>query len=106
MHGLESRFLVSVFGLLLCGSVSAQVTQRVSVAADGSQGDGDSGAEYSWGSFVSVSGDGRYVAFDSVATNLVPGDTNDCDDVFVRDRITGELTTAVVVTCDRSCEIA
>ena len=40
----------------------------------------------------SVSADGRYVAFHSYATNLVPGDTNDAYDVFVRDRRTGTTT--------------
>ena len=34
-------------------------------------------------------GDGRFVAFESDATNLVPGDTNGVSDVFVRDRKTG-----------------
>src|SRR5207253_8937535 len=33
-----------------------------------------------------VSADGRFVAFDSAASNLVPGDTNGTFDVFVRDR--------------------
>jgi Tol biopolymer transport system component len=33
--------------------------------------------------------DGRFVAFESEATNLVPGDENDLSDVFVRDRTTG-----------------
>jgi Tol biopolymer transport system component len=37
----------------------------------------------------SISTDGRYVAFDSDATNLVPGDTNAQNDVFVRDRVSG-----------------
>ena len=36
-----------------------------------------------------ISADGRFVAFGSDATNLVPGDTNGSDDVFVRDRQTG-----------------
>jgi Tol biopolymer transport system component len=36
----------------------------------------------------SVSGNGRYVVFDSSAPNLVRGDTNDTDDVFLRDRWT------------------
>ena len=35
------------------------------------------------------SADGRFVAFFSDASNLVPGDTNDARDVFVRDRQTG-----------------
>ena len=34
---------------------------------------------------ATVSADGRYVAFDSSATDLVPGDTNRAQDVFVRD---------------------
>ena len=36
-----------------------------------------------------ISADGRFVAFNSDATNLVPGDTNGARDVFVRDRQTG-----------------
>jgi hypothetical protein len=36
-----------------------------------------------------ISGDGRYVVFKSNATNLVAGDTNGLNDVFVRDRQTG-----------------
>ena len=39
------------------------------------------------GSFVSsISGTGRFVAFSSDATNLVPDDTNEVLDVFVHDR--------------------
>ena len=44
--------------------------ERVSVASDGTQGNGHSS------SVGSISADGRYVAFDSNASNLVPGDTN------------------------------
>ena len=44
-----------------------------------------------------VSGNGRYVAFTSAATNLVPGDTNGSWDVFVKDRQTG-ATVRVSVT--------
>ena len=36
-----------------------------------------------------LSDDGRYVSFRSVASNLVPGDTNQRLDAFVRDRLTG-----------------
>ena len=50
---------------------------------------GDKGASSNGFSNVgSVSRDGRYVAFQSDATNLVPGDTNGAGDVFVRDRLT------------------
>jgi Tol biopolymer transport system component len=37
----------------------------------------------------SISADGRFIAFDSPATNLVLGDTNDTSDVFLHDRLTG-----------------
>jgi Tol biopolymer transport system component len=36
-----------------------------------------------------MSDDGRYVAFNSGADNLVEGDTNKVQDVFVHDRLTG-----------------
>ncbi|MCA9140606.1 MAG: S8 family serine peptidase, partial [Planctomycetales bacterium] len=42
---------------------------------------------YSWS--PSISADGRYVAFKSDASNLVPNDTNDTNDIFVYDRTTG-----------------
>ena len=57
----------------------AGTTERVSVAADGSEANGAS-------DWLSISADGRYVAFSSVASNLVVGDTNAREDVFVRDR--------------------
>lgn len=59
-------------------------TERISVAADGTQGDAESGD-------AAVSADGRYAAFTSNATALVPGDTNDRQDVFVRDLKSGGL---------------
>jgi hypothetical protein len=45
--------------------------------------------------------DGRYVAFESTATDLVPGDTNNLQDIFVRDRVTG-TTQRVSVKSDGS----
>jgi murein DD-endopeptidase MepM/ murein hydrolase activator NlpD len=68
------------------------VTTRVSVSSDGTQGD-----SASW--YSSISADGRYVAFASDATNLVPGDTNSVGDVFVHDRQTGQ-TSRVSVSSD------
>jgi Tol biopolymer transport system component len=68
------------------------VTERVSVASDGTQGDS--------GSFSpSISADGRYVAFESLASNLVAGDSNAASDVFVHDRTTG-VTERVSVASD------
>jgi Tol biopolymer transport system component len=58
-------------------------TTRISVGAGGTQADLGS-------SFPSLSADGRYVGFDSDATNLIADDTNNRMDVFVHDRTTGE----------------
>jgi Tol biopolymer transport system component len=59
--------------------------ERISVATDGTQANGDS-------DLAALSADGRYVAFASMATNLVAGDTNGVQDVFVHDRQTGQTT--------------
>src|SRR5262249_35179982 len=57
-------------------------TERVSVDSNGTEANG--------GSFASaISGDGRFVAFESDATNLVADDTNGSQDIFVHDRQTG-----------------
>ncbi|MFO7538975.1 MAG: calcium-binding protein [Chloroflexota bacterium] len=65
-------------------------TSRVSIASDGTQGNSNSGDPSLKG--PSISADGRYVAFTSWATNLVPGDTNGWTDVFVHDRQTGQTS--------------
>jgi Tol biopolymer transport system component len=54
------------------------ITNRISVASTGAQANGSSFD-------VAISADGRYLAYDSAASNLVPGDTNSNTDVFVRD---------------------
>src|SRR6266446_5737670 len=63
-------------------------TERVSVASGGAQADGSSGL-IGFAFPPALSADGRFIAFVSVATNLVAGDTNGATDVFVRDRQTG-----------------
>lgn len=67
-------------------------TSRVSVSSDGTQGNADSGVR-------SISADGRYVAFDSWASNMVTDDTNNAHDVFVHDRQTGQ-TSRVSIASD------
>src|SRR5262249_25097045 len=59
--------------------------ERVSVAVDGTQGNGDS----SLASGISGGGVGTFVAFGSAASNLVPGDANAAADIFVLDRSGG-----------------
>jgi len=64
------------------------VTQRVSVATDGTQANGDS-------ILPAISSDGRFVTFSSEASNLVAGDTNNLADIFVHDR--QDDTTVLIV---------
>ena len=66
----------------------AGTTERVDVNDAGVQANGASGAIDP----IDSSGDGRYVVFMSEATNLVVGDTNGKQDVYLRDRIAGTTT--------------
>jgi Ca2+-binding RTX toxin-like protein len=59
---------------------------RVSTSTAGVEADG--GDSYD----ASISADGRYVAFTSRASNLVSGDTNQANDIFLRDMQTGVVT--------------
>jgi LPXTG-site transpeptidase (sortase) family protein len=63
----------------------ANTTTRVSVDSGGAEGNASS-------AYPSISADGRYVAFHSYAANLVGGDTNGDQDIFVHDRIANTTT--------------
>jgi len=65
--------------------LSTNTTTRVSVDSAGNQANRHSDG-------ASISADGRFVAFNSDASNIVPGDTNDAFDIFVRDRLTNTTT--------------
>ena len=67
-------------------------TTRVSLASDGSNANGNS-------SHPSISADGRTIAFQSDASNIVAGDSGGFTDIFVYDRQTG-LTTRASTTAD------
>ncbi len=69
-------------------------TIRISVASDGTEGNGNSTS-------ASISADGRYVAFASSATNLVSSDTNGYADIFLRDW-RGGTTTRISVSSSGS----
>ena len=62
--------------------IAQGVTTRASVA--GQTGNLPAGAQNG-----SLSGDARYIAFESTEHRIVPGDTNNATDVFVHDRQTG-----------------
>ncbi len=76
--------LLAVAGLSSCSWID-----RVSISTTGVQTNGQS-------IFSCVSGDGRYVGFQSQATNLVPGDVGGFTDIFVRDTV-DNVTTRVSV---------
>jgi von Willebrand factor type D domain/WD40-like Beta Propeller Repeat len=65
--------------------ISNNTLVSVSETADGTLGDSDSFDP-------SVSADGRFVVFSSAASNLVPNDTNDLTDIFLKDRVSRALT--------------
>jgi len=58
-------------------------TERVSVSSSGIEGNG-------WSVLPVISPDGRWVAFESTASTLVPGDANGSTDVFLHDRASGQ----------------
>ena len=67
--------------------LSVPMTELISRAAvSGPPVTGDSG---SWIGDHAISADGRYVVFESLADDLVPGDTNGYQNVFVRDLQSG-----------------
>ena len=80
---------ISVFGSATAIAIgifapawAQETTELVSLRSGGVQGD-------LWSYYPAMSSDGRFIAFWSHATNLVPGDTNGNPDVFVRDRQMG-----------------
>ncbi|MFQ3663877.1 MAG: hypothetical protein SNJ69_16000, partial [Chloroflexaceae bacterium] len=88
MQPLKSRLLLL---LLIAIGTSALLhtfaladpgdTFRVSLSSGGAQANNDA-------LDPTLSGDGRFVAFASEATNLITSDTNGASDIFVRDRQT------------------
>jgi len=93
--------LATAGALILAGSAAALpvpgFTELVSQSSSGVQGDQDS-------ELPAISADGRYVAFVSFAENLVPGDTNQSADVFVRDRVLGTTERVSVSSSGREAD--
>ncbi|WP_293205357.1 MULTISPECIES: hypothetical protein [unclassified Microcoleus] len=76
--------------------LQANTTNRVSVSGTGSGGNA--------GSFTpAISANGRFVAFESAASNLVGGDGNNSRDIFVRDL---QANTTVLVSVSATGDIA
>jgi len=83
--------IIGLVGACLSSTAGAQLTQRVNLGSLGEQANSIS-------SHPVVSPDGRFVLFDSSANNLVAGDTNGWQDVFLRDRVSGVTTLVSVGT--------
>ncbi|MBV2358419.1 hypothetical protein KUH32_01410 [Thalassococcus sp. CAU 1522] len=79
--GLIAGLVIAVFP---ASQTAADPLERISVSAFGEEADGPS-------AHAVVSDNGRYVVFASAATNLVEGDVNGFPDVFLKDRLTGEV---------------
>src|SRR5688572_11184169 len=80
---LRPSFQAAAAGLVLCAAGQAQTTALVSTAA------ADSGNGRS--TRPAISSDGQRIAFQSLASDLVAGDTNGVSDVFVRDMPGGAI---------------
>ncbi len=77
--------LAVVLWAALPAGATSLTTELISVSSSGQQGNGDS-----FPTQGSINPDGRFVVFCSLASNLVPGDTNEAFDVFRRDRSTAQ----------------
>lgn len=86
-------------GLVSGPCSTGAAVQRLSVDGGGGEADGASRAP-------APSADGRFVAFVSEATDLVPGDTNGVADVFVKDCATGQVRRASVAADGTQAELA
>ena len=83
-HLLAITILAGALAIPAAGA-GPPTTTRVSISSAGGQADRDTYA-------AAISADGRYVVLNSMARNLVPGDTNDAPDVFVHNRASGQTT--------------
>ncbi len=79
---------IGIVIVVTAGTAPAQVIERVSVSSAEVEANGDSFSPV----YDGVSEDGRFVVFESDATNLVAADGNGLRDVFLRDRLIGTTT--------------
>jgi hypothetical protein len=77
---------------LFMHDMQSGITTRISVDSNGVQANFDSYAD-------SISANGRFIAFTSRASNLVPNDTNSVADIFLHDQQTG-MTTRISTASD------
>jgi trimeric autotransporter adhesin len=83
------------FGIASPAAATASVIQLITIATDGSPANADSLVS------PSINSDGRYVAFQSVATNLVPGAASGFQDIYLRDTCLGSAPAGCVPSTAR-----
>ena len=104
MHSYRSTvvtFINVIMIVFIICVASAEITQIVSISSDGRISSGETGGAsrgFVLGPSISMSADGRYIAFASSADDLVPNDTNADFDVFVHDRQTGQTHQVSIAT--------
>ena len=86
-HRLSHPCVTALISVTLSSGVPlAHAVERISIATGGGQGNGQS-------QYPAISGDGRYVVFESDASNLVANDSNAAtDDVTARAPLAGATT--------------
>lgn len=95
----------SIWDIFLWEKIKA-FPKRVSLTADGKEREqGNESANRVV--FPAISGNGRYIAFATTATNMVPGDANNFQDIFVYDILsTPPLLLAIPMMASRAMAIA
>jgi hypothetical protein len=86
-----THLVPSVTAVLALLSALAAANTMTRLSVDTTWHPGNAASCASFNTTMPMSGDGRYIAFDSLASNLVLGDTNNSSDVFVQERATGKL---------------
>jgi Domain of unknown function DUF11/WD40-like Beta Propeller Repeat len=90
---IKFAFYLLLFSFQMIDCFAVGVTTRISTGSSGTQTNDDSVIGGIYGELnpepVALSANGRFVAFNSAADNLVLNDTNKSTDVFVFDRLTG-----------------
>jgi Tol biopolymer transport system component len=81
---MKKLLITAVIAIYVSVECTFAFVQRISLDVNGNEGNNVSDHE-------SISADGRYIAFQSQADNLVSGDTNNATDIFVRDTLSGTI---------------
>lgn len=96
---MKEIFAAAALALASVHTATAQTIRLVSTSSNGAFGDADSG-------LCDISGNGRYVVYESLASNLVAGDTNGFQDIFRFDRATGTTERVSVASDDTQANAA